>query len=127
MAYITKRGNSYSVCHTYEDEHGKSCDKWESFPTKEEATNRKKQIEHERAAGTLQFQPMQRIPTKKPTVQKPCIDRVSPEFSGLHNRKERQILRFDVQYLVHLAHSYPNFSLLLRLPRKRPFPYLPYN
>ena len=28
---------------------------------------------------------------------------------------------------VHLAHSYPNFSLLLRLPRKRPFPYLPYN
>ena len=28
---------------------------------------------------------------------------------------------------VHLAHSYPNFSLLLRLPQKRPFPYLPYN
>ena len=40
MAYITKRGNSYSVRYTYEDEHGKSCDKWESFPTKEEATNR---------------------------------------------------------------------------------------
>ena len=37
MAYITKRGNSYSVRYTYEDEHGKSCDKWESFPTKEEA------------------------------------------------------------------------------------------
>ena len=87
MAYITKRGNSYSVRYTYEDEHGKSCDKWESFPTKEEATNRKKQIEHELAAGTLQFQPMQRIPTKKPTVQKPCIDRVSPEFSGLHSKK----------------------------------------
>jgi hypothetical protein len=87
MAYITKRGNSYSVRYTYEDEHGKSCDKWESFPTKEEATNRKKQIEHELAAGTLQFQPMQRIPTKKPTVQKPCIDRASPEFSGLHNKK----------------------------------------
>ena len=33
MAYITKRGNSYSVRYTYEDEHGKSCDKWESFPT----------------------------------------------------------------------------------------------
>ena len=41
MAYITKRGNSYSVRYTYEDEHGKSCDKWESFPTKEEATNQK--------------------------------------------------------------------------------------
>ena len=43
MAYITKRGNFYNVRYTYEDEHGKSCDKWESFPTKEEATNRKKQ------------------------------------------------------------------------------------
>ena len=53
MAYITKRGNSYSVRYTYEDEHGKRCDKWESFPTKEEATNRKKQIEHELAAGTF--------------------------------------------------------------------------
>ena len=53
MAYITKRGNSYSVRYTYEDEHGKSCDKWESFPTKEEATNRKKQIEYELAAGTF--------------------------------------------------------------------------
>ena len=100
MAYITKRGNSYSVRYTYEYEHCKSCDKLESFPTKEEATNRKKQIEHELAAGTLQLQPMQRIPTKTPTVQKPCIDRVGPDFSGLHNKKERQILRFYVQYLV---------------------------
>ena len=53
MAYITKRGNSYSVRYTYEDEHGKSCDKWESFPTKEEAVKRQKQIEHELAAGTF--------------------------------------------------------------------------
>ena len=53
MAYITKRGSSYSVRYTYQDEHGKRCDKWESFPTKEEATNRKKQIEHELAAGTF--------------------------------------------------------------------------
>jgi len=127
MAYITKRGNSYSVCYTYEDEHGKSCDKWESFPTKEETTNRKKQIEHELAARTLQFQPMQRIPMITPTVQKPCIDRVSPEFSGLRNEKERQILRFNALLLVHLAHSYPNFSLLSQLPRKRPFLYLPYS
>ena len=47
MAYITKRGSSYSVRYTYQDEHGKSCDKWESFPTKEEAVKRQKQIEHE--------------------------------------------------------------------------------
>lgn len=44
-----------------------------------------------------QLQPMQRIPTKKPTVQKPCIDRADLEFSGLHNKKERKTLRFDVQ------------------------------
>ena len=43
------------------------------------------------------------------------------------HKKERKILRFDAQYLVHLAHSYPNFSLLLRLPQKRPFLYLPYS
>lgn len=53
MAYITKRGNAYGVRYTYLDEHGKSCDKWESFPTKEEAMNRKKQVEHELAAGTF--------------------------------------------------------------------------
>ena len=46
MAYITKRGSSYSVRYTYQDEHGKSCDKWESFPTNEEAVKRQKQIEH---------------------------------------------------------------------------------
>ena len=74
-----------------------------------------------------QSQPMQGIPTKKPTVQKPCIDRADPEFSGLHNEKERRIKRFNALLLVHLAHTYPNFSPLSQLPRKRPFPYLPYN
>ena len=49
-----------------------------------------------------QFQPMQRIPMKTPTVQKPCIDRAGPDFSGSHNGKERQILRFNALLLVHL-------------------------
>ena len=53
MAYITKLGSSYSVRYTYQDEHGKSCDKWESFPTKEEAVKRQKQIEHELATGNF--------------------------------------------------------------------------
>ena len=44
---------SYSVRYTYQDEHGKSCDKWESFPTKEEAVKRQKQIEHELATGNF--------------------------------------------------------------------------
>ena len=49
-----------------------------------------------------QFRPLQNLLAKITTVQKPCIDRAIPDFSGLHNKKERQILRFDVQYLVHL-------------------------
>ena len=53
MAYITKRGSSYGVRYTYQDEQGKNCNKWESFPTKEKAINRKKQIEHELANGTF--------------------------------------------------------------------------
>ena len=53
MAYITKRGSSYGVRYTSQDEQGKNCNKWESFSTKEEATNRKKQIEHELANGTF--------------------------------------------------------------------------
>ena len=98
MAYITKRGNSYSVRYTYEDEHGKSCDKWESFPTKEEATNRKKQIEHELAAGTFL------IPSSVTAAE----FLASPDFSGLHNEKERQILQFDVQNLVQECNPNPN-------------------
>ena len=39
---------------------------------------------------------------KKLTVHKLCIDRADPDFSGLHNEKERQIFRFDAQNLVHL-------------------------
>ena len=46
-------GSSYGVRYTYQDEQGKNCNKWESFSTKEEATNRKKQIEHELANGTF--------------------------------------------------------------------------
>ena len=55
---------------------------------------------------------------------KRCAESVQPLS---YIKKERQILRFDVQYLVHLAHSYPNFSPLSRLPRKRPFLCLPYS
>ena len=54
---------------------------------------------------------------KTPTVQNRALTVQTPNFRG-YIIKERQILRFDVQYLVHLAHSYPNFSLLSRLPPK---------
>ena len=65
MAYITKRGSSYSVRYTYQDEHGKSCDKWESFPTKEEAVKRQKQIEHELATGNFLIGHGKHRPCKK--------------------------------------------------------------
>ena len=48
------------------------------------------------------FTPCRGIPTKTPTVQKPCIDLAGPNFSRLHNEKERQILRFNALLLVHL-------------------------
>mgnify|MGYP000335013186 CR=1 FL=1 len=53
MAYITKRGNSYSVRYTYEDEHGKSCRQMGEFSHKRGGNKPKKQIEHELAAGTF--------------------------------------------------------------------------
>ena len=49
-----------------------------------------------------QFRPLQNLLAKITTVQKPCIDRADPEFSGLHNKKERQILRFNALLRVHL-------------------------
>ena len=55
---------------------------------------------------------------------KRCAESVQPLS---YIKKGRQIFRFYVQYLVYLAHSYPNFSLLSQLPRKRPFLYLPYS
>ena len=59
MAYITKRGSSYGVRYTYQDEQGKNCNKWESFSTKEEAVNRL------------------HLTRKMRTVQKPCRDRAN--------------------------------------------------
>ena len=59
MAYISKRGSSYGVRYTYQDEQGKNCNKWESFSTKEEAVNRL------------------HLTRKMRTVQKPCRDRAN--------------------------------------------------
>ena len=42
-----------------------------------------------------QFRPLQNLLAKITTVQKPCIDRADPDFSGYINEKERQILRFN--------------------------------
>ena len=59
MAYIMKRGSSYGVRYTYQDEQGKNCNKWESFSMKEEAVNRL------------------HLTRKMRTVQKPCRDRAN--------------------------------------------------
>ena len=89
MAYITKRGNSYSVRYTYEDEHGKSCDKWESFPTKEEATNRKKQIEHK----------MENLYT---TLSKtPCGSYIEGKKQNLTEKQKQRFLSDTTIHEVH--------------------------
>ena len=63
MAYITKRGNSYSVRYTYEDEHGKVATNGKKFSHKKRRQqNRKKQIETNWQAEPRQFQPGVRIP-----------------------------------------------------------------
>ncbi len=91
MAYITKRGSSYGVRYTYQDEQGKNCNKWESFSTKEEATNRKKQIEHELAAGTFL------IPSTMPDIVGNGCGQIyalfQPLYCKLHmvGQRERQI------------------------------------
>ena len=61
MAYITKRSSSYGVRYTYQDEQGKNCNKWESFSTKEEATNRNIQIEHDLSNGTFMILPTEKV------------------------------------------------------------------
>ena len=59
MAYITKRGSSYGVRYTYQDEQGKNCNKWESFSTKEEAVNR---LHLTRKMRTVQMAYKKKIP-----------------------------------------------------------------
>ena len=96
MACITKRGSSYSVRYTYQDEHGKSCDKWESFPTKEEAVKRQKQIEHELATGNFL------IPSTV-TVAEFLMDWLPKQCSGFDGQKAELIRRirrdcgFDIE------------------------------
>jgi len=50
-------------------------------------------------------------------------------FEPFHraDKKKNQNTNVFWFFLVHLAHSYPNFSPLSQLPRKRPFLYLPYS
>ena len=53
MATVTKRGNSYVVRYTYQDDQGKSRDGWESCKTEKEAKQRKQQVEYEIANKTF--------------------------------------------------------------------------
>ena len=102
MAYITKRGSSYSVRYTYQDEHGKSCDKWESFPTKEEAVKRQKQIEHELATGNFLIGHGKHRPCKK--CAKVCSH-------GLQNKKAMKSFDFTA------------FSGAVKQSKSEPFPF----
>lgn len=53
MASIVKRNKKYAVVFSYITEEGEKKQKWETFPTKAEAAQRKKIIEYEQSQGTF--------------------------------------------------------------------------
>lgn len=53
MASIKKRGDSYTVIYDFKDAKGRRRQKWESFPSKEEAVKYKKQIEYQKTRNQL--------------------------------------------------------------------------
>lgn len=53
MASIKKRRNSYSVVYTYTDDKGNKRQKWESYPTYEEAHKRRAEVEFRQDSGTF--------------------------------------------------------------------------
>ena len=53
MASIVKRGKTQYVVYRYEDENGKTQQKWEPYGTKKEAQKRKSEVEHEIDTGTF--------------------------------------------------------------------------
>ncbi len=53
MASIKKRRNSFSVVYTYTNEKGEKKQKWESYPTYEEAHKRRAEIEYKKGEGTF--------------------------------------------------------------------------
>lgn len=53
MASIVKRGKHYCVVYTYSTENGERKQKWETYPTKAEAEQRRHDIEYAKSKGTL--------------------------------------------------------------------------
>lgn len=67
MASIIKRGKSFAVVYEYKDTEGTKRQKWETFPTKREATARKAEVENQQNKGTF-------IPPATTTVQEFLVD-----------------------------------------------------
>lgn len=53
MASIVKRGKSFSLVYEYKDAKGVKRQKWETFPTKKEASARKAEVENQQNKGTF--------------------------------------------------------------------------
>ena len=122
MAYITKRGSSYGVRYTYQDEQGKNCNKWESFSTKEEATNRKKQIEHELANGT--FLILQEFEDKREGSTTTLVLKKTKTASSIRTIFMTTVLKEELKHWFKRLEMdeaveperYRNSGMLLRLP-----------
>ena len=52
MASVQKRNGKYCVIYRYQDKDGKKKQKWETFDRREDALNRKKEIEYKVSTGT---------------------------------------------------------------------------
>ena len=53
MASIRRRRNSFSVVYTYVNEKGEKKQKWETYPTYEEAHKRRAEVEYKQDSGTF--------------------------------------------------------------------------
>ena len=53
MASIIKRGKSYCVVYDYVNSDGQRKQKWETFPSKKEASVRKSEVELAQKKGTF--------------------------------------------------------------------------
>ena len=83
MASIKERNGRYCVIYTYTDENGKKKQKWETYKTKAEAKQRKKEIEYKEGLGQLV------IPQCK------YLKELLEEYVGLYGKDKWSLSTYD--------------------------------
>ena len=83
MASIKERNGKYCVIYTYTDENGNKKQKWETYKTKAEAKQRKKEIEYKEGLGQVV------IPQCK------YLKELLEEYIGLYGRDKWSLSTYD--------------------------------